>query len=444
MVPRARIRMAVFVAVVTLPLSIVLLPTRFAQADSGWYAQSSPTTASLTGVDFVGPDQGWICGGGGVILHTTDGGAHWTSQQSGTQLDLTDISFADSQTGFAVGDMKIMLRTFDGGTTWQTISPPQQDYPFSAVRALDTQHVWSAGATMEEPFFNGFVRWSANQGSDWVGYGVPCPRNPPHYYCSSEVTALSVVNLQVAFIWGYRQWYDFSQEGALFRTTNGGANWTELSAQGWISHGFQFLDAAVGYAAVGGVAKTTDGGLTWVSHPSGIAASHLSFVDATYGWAVGSGGGICVTRDGGTTWVQQASGTTEDLSRVDFVNSLVGAVVGAHGTILHTVTGGNDVVGIPGPAPSASYRLLTPAPNPSGHDVFIAYELPGFSQVSLGVFDASGRLLRTLEAGPRPAGHHGIYWDGTDASGVAVASGVYFIRLNSAGSGNRQQVTILR
>jgi len=50
--------------------------------------------------------------------------------------------------------------------------------------------------------------------------------------------------------------------------------------------------------------------------------------------------------------------------------------------------------------------------------------------VRLSVYDAAGRLVRTLVEEPLSAGRHVIEWDGTDNRGGRVASGVYFYALS--------------
>jgi hypothetical protein len=67
-------------------------------------------------------------------------------------------------------------------------------------------------------------------------------------------------------------------------------------------------------------------------------------------------------------------------------------------------------------------------PNPFGPSTAIAFSLPEWSQVSLQVFDPSGRLVRTLARGPMDAGAHRVSWDGRADDGATASSGVYFYR----------------
>jgi flagellar hook assembly protein FlgD len=51
--------------------------------------------------------------------------------------------------------------------------------------------------------------------------------------------------------------------------------------------------------------------------------------------------------------------------------------------------------------------------------------------VDLRVFDARGQLITTLLSEVMAAGEHEVTWNGTDSSGRAVASGVYFSRFEA-------------
>ncbi|MFQ5473827.1 MAG: FlgD immunoglobulin-like domain containing protein, partial [Dehalococcoidia bacterium] len=77
------------------------------------------------------------------------------------------------------------------------------------------------------------------------------------------------------------------------------------------------------------------------------------------------------------------------------------------------------------------FALHQSAPNPGSSGCRISFDLPVQSDVSLKIFDAAGRQVVTLEDRVFEPGSHSISWDGLDASGVAVPSGVYFYRLEA-------------
>lgn len=67
--------------------------------------------------------------------------------------------------------------------------------------------------------------------------------------------------------------------------------------------------------------------------------------------------------------------------------------------------------------------------NPFTDNTTLAYELQGNSQVTLGIYDLQGRLVDTLLDQTVSIGHHRVHWDGSDANGEQLATGVYFYRL---------------
>ena len=93
--------------------------------------------------------------------------------------------------------------------------------------------------------------------------------------------------------------------------------------------------------------------------------------------------------------------------------------------------------GVPGPATEgvSETRLLPALPNPFRVQTTVSFELAQPAQVSLAVYDVSGRRVRLLLDGQRGAGSHRVAWNGLDDRGRVVAGGVYYLRLD----GNRVQ-----
>jgi hypothetical protein len=69
-------------------------------------------------------------------------------------------------------------------------------------------------------------------------------------------------------------------------------------------------------------------------------------------------------------------------------------------------------------------------PNPFTSGTSIAFSLVRGGNAQLSIFDTRGRLVKTLVSASLPAQQHTYTWDGTDACGQVVASGIYFARLN--------------
>jgi hypothetical protein len=94
-------------------------------------------------------------------------------------------------------------------------------------------------------------------------------------------------------------------------------------------------------------------------------------------------------------------------------------------------------------SPLAS-RMLPAWPNPFNPVTTVAFELDVAGPASLRIYDASGRLVRTLARGIFAAGLHEEVWNGTGDAGQPVASGVYFCRFESGSFRETQKIILLR
>jgi hypothetical protein len=89
-------------------------------------------------------------------------------------------------------------------------------------------------------------------------------------------------------------------------------------------------------------------------------------------------------------------------------------------------------------------ELLPNFPNPFNPTTTIRFGLPEDAIVQLRVYDVRGQLIKELVDGPRPAGYQDIIWDGTDADGASVGTGVYFARLKSNGTTRTRKMLLLK
>jgi hypothetical protein len=92
----------------------------------------------------------------------------------------------------------------------------------------------------------------------------------------------------------------------------------------------------------------------------------------------------------------------------------------------------------------ASYQLEESRPNPFNPRTEIRYQLPERTAVRLAVFDVAGREVRVLVDAVEGAGEHGAVWDGKDARGKVMSSGVYFYRLKAGEFEETRRVTLVK
>ncbi len=88
---------------------------------------------------------------------------------------------------------------------------------------------------------------------------------------------------------------------------------------------------------------------------------------------------------------------------------------------------------------SSELRLAGIHPNPFREDTRISYSATSDAEVSARIFDVQGRLVREL------SGRNGsVAWDGLDAAGRRLGSGVYLIQLHSRGEVRTGRTLLLR
>ena len=91
------------------------------------------------------------------------------------------------------------------------------------------------------------------------------------------------------------------------------------------------------------------------------------------------------------------------------------------------------------PAKPSEFALLQNYPNSFNPDTWIPYELAEDTNVAIRIYDVTGRLVRTLDLGHKPAGFYtskdkSAYWDGRNEAGEQISSGIYFYTIQAGSS----------
>ena len=178
----------------------------------------------------------------------------------------------------------------------------------------------------------------------------------------------------------------------------------------------------------------------------------------------------------GLSWVEkrriEASGTT----RADLFGASVAirgafAIVGASGSdnagdnsgsafIYNPIDLGFRSADVPFSVDPASHGLSTLGfikqtailqnyPNPFNPETWFPYDLAEPAEVVLRIYDVRGGLVRELDIGLRAAGRYrsqekAAYWDGRDAAGTGVASGIYFYTFTAGDFQQTRRMVILK
>ncbi len=93
--------------------------------------------------------------------------------------------------------------------------------------------------------------------------------------------------------------------------------------------------------------------------------------------------------------------------------------------------------------------LLQNYPNPFNPETWIPYQLSENTPVSISIYDTTGKLVRTLSLGHQSQGFYNsreraAYWDGRNAIGERVASGIYFYQLTTPAFSQTRRLVILK
>jgi hypothetical protein len=107
-----------------------------------------------------------------------------------------------------------------------------------------------------------------------------------------------------------------------------------------------------------------------------------------------------------------------------------------------------------GPLTGATSAGLTfaapPYPNPARGPATFEYAIggdtagPGGTEVTLALFDLNGRRVREVEHSNRSPGKYAAAWDGNDASGRPVHSGIYYARFHAGSVTQDLRVVVVR
>ena len=95
--------------------------------------------------------------------------------------------------------------------------------------------------------------------------------------------------------------------------------------------------------------------------------------------------------------------------------------------------------------PPPAQTILYPSyPNPFNPSTLIRYDVGQAGKMALCIYNANGSLVRILAEGYHEAGRYEVSWQGVDAAGRRVASGVYFARLQTADRVQTRKLVLLK
>jgi photosystem II stability/assembly factor-like uncharacterized protein len=413
-----------------------------APPETTWTVQTSGTSQILYSVKAVSQTEAWAAGAAGAVVKTVNGGTNWTNAGPAGPDPIYAMTAVDDNIAF-VGSYNATVarlwRTTNGGSTWTIVD----SIPGGFINGI---HMFNAtnGYYQGDPVGGSWIlKRTTNGGASWV-VATTLPPNP-----STEAGW----NNSLQFLDNQNGWFGTNASHAYY-TTDGGTTWTASTTAFVNSYAvwFNALSAGLTGASTGATNRSTDGGVTWTAagSPSASAILGMSGVTGSQEFWATAGNNAYYSSNFGTLWVTSGpngyAGSTA-LNHVSMktvstgVTSAVGVYGWAVGNAGFIVRYRRTPVGVDeeGPAIPTVYALDQNYPNPFNPTTTIRYALPVESTVKLKVFNILGQEVATLVNGEQVAGYYDIAWDGKNANGASIASGVYFFRIDAKATGDEMR-----
>jgi spore coat protein CotH/photosystem II stability/assembly factor-like uncharacterized protein len=369
-----------------------------------WYKQQNYFWHKLYDVKFTDRQNGFAIGDHGIFLKTTDGGFNWAESWIGNNLPFYGLANPTQNVFFVVGENGSLFNSANGGTIWQKLTFSNK----KNIRAISmnySQPGWIAGDM-------GFVASTIDSGKTWDETIVDSTKN---FYGVAVFPDWKVVLA--------------GDNGTVFISTDSVNGWeqkyTGLTAN---LRAVKIIDNQMFITGDSGtVITSSDRGATWqnVSVPFDINLKDIFLMSNQSIYVVGDGGKIFYTNNGGASWYSQYSADSHNLTAVTFVDSSYGIAVGNDGTVLKT-TETATLTGFRGTLADIpnEFKLYQNFPNPFNPTTHFGFRISGFGFVNLKVYDLLGREVATLVNEVKQPGEYTVRWDASNLS-----SGVYFYRL---------------
>ena len=445
-----KVKFQVFLSVSVISAIFLLSPaglTAQSQCIYSWSPQISGTTSILNSVKAVSPMVAWVCGYNSTVRRTTDGGSTWINANPnpamipGNVETIEAIDAMNSWCATSPGANTFIYKTTNGGTIWTQVYANTSGF-INGIRMVSS----TAGYAFGSPVNSSFM-WNVLVTTDGGTTWTPLPTRPQG--TAGEQGFINSVQVSMPYMWFGGSF------GSVYRSTNGGVNWTSAPTPGINSY-VQALhfnsQTGLGLASSISMVKSTNGGVSY-SVLTVPGAGNISGIEGAGNdlWFV-RGENIYRSTNAGDNWaVEHNTGIT--MLAMNFVNNSIsgcieGWAVGYAGTIVKiiglTVGTANNQNALP-----ETYKLSQNYPNPFNPSTRIDYSIPlskgvsngqgitpplkeaglsaeGRGMVKLTVTDILGRQIAVLVNEYKPAGNYSVNFDATN-----IPSGIYFYKLEA-------------
>lgn len=264
---------------------------------------------------------------------------------TGSYYSIISLKFFDANNGIIFKNINGIGKTSDGGNTWKFVNnnsvEKNKNGYLTGSSWLNNGYGWIV-------FENGNLIKTTDFGTNWTEKVLDRSINDV-YFINQNTGYLALKGLINTS----------TNEGAIYKTTDGGNTWYSVGTFPRPVKSIFFLNEQFGwattYSSTSGwdkiILKTINGGQTWSQTlfnlpNSGSDMVDIYFIDANNGFIMTLFGKLLRTTDGGLSWQEQnifnIQSNINSYSKIDFVNSLVGFINLQNKKIAKTINGGNS------------------------------------------------------------------------------------------------------
>jgi len=438
--------------------------------NSGYsWTATTPTTSDLYSTFFVNATTGWAVGEAGAILSTTNGGTSWTTQRAGSVI-LRSVFFIDDQNGWAVGQSGTVVETSDGGAEWSISHPASVSLNGVFIQSIpDLVTVKVSTNPAGRSFSVDGVDYTSAQTFHWdvsslhtISTTSPQTSGASTRYVFeswSDDGAMShdiVPATSTSYVANFTTQYQLTMQAAANGTTMPPSGWFDAGASvsisatpnasfgfnGWTGTGSGSYSGWANPASVKMNAPITEtpafsGNVTVIvtSSPSGrsfVVDGTTYSTSQTFSWTVGSPHILDAPSPQGTSGEFLFSRWSDNGAASHSIAPV------SNTTCTVYFTGGSTT-----PAFPTSLSVLQNAPNPATSTTDIRYGLPVTSNVTIELFDVTGRRVFADRVNDVASGWQTYRLDIAGGK-PSLRTGIYFVRVSAAGAARASRLIVLR